>query len=418
MREDTMCNTSVLKVHMLGGFAIEYGDKPISFGKNNTTKALKLLQLLLYHKDIGISREKLLEELYGREEFADVANNLRVTSHRLKKMLLSVGFPEHDYITIKKGIYQWDSPMDVVIDAIEFSKLIASADTMENEDDQIATLKQACAMYTGEFLPALSGDDWALIAGLQYKKQYSLAMKKVCAYMMQKGEYEEVLKFCAPACEMYPFDEWQAIRVECYMALDRYKEAMQEYEDTAKLFFEELGIRPSQHMLDLFDHMSHRMSNRPQALDEIKKNLSEEISKSGPYYCSFPGFRDGYRVMHRVLERNGQSVFLMLLSITDGKGQPLEKEEKLEIMAQELYEAILHSLRRGDSYTRYSPSQFLVLLVGTKQENCPSIYNRIEAYYTREHPSWSKYLEYYVVSIADVKQSDSSIGFQNKSTLW
>ena len=31
------------------------------------------------------------------------------------------------------------------------------------------------------------------------------------------------------------------------MALNRYKDAVQEYENTAKLFFEELGIRPSEH---------------------------------------------------------------------------------------------------------------------------------------------------------------------------
>lgn len=39
----------ILNVHMLGDFSVMYGNQPISFGKNTTTKAMKLLQILLYH---------------------------------------------------------------------------------------------------------------------------------------------------------------------------------------------------------------------------------------------------------------------------------------------------------------------------------------------------------------------------------
>lgn len=97
----------VLKVRLFGGFSASYGEIPVSFGRNTTTKAMKLLQILLYHGDTGISRDKLLDELYGREELADAANNLRVTAHRLKKIIVDAGLPSHNYINIKKGIYRW-----------------------------------------------------------------------------------------------------------------------------------------------------------------------------------------------------------------------------------------------------------------------------------------------------------------------
>ena len=75
----------VLKVQMLGGLSLMYGDKPISFSRNTTTKAMKLLQVLLYYGEKGISRNKLIENLYKAEELADAPNSLRVTSYRLKK---------------------------------------------------------------------------------------------------------------------------------------------------------------------------------------------------------------------------------------------------------------------------------------------------------------------------------------------
>lgn len=50
----------VLKVRLFGGFSASYGEIPVSFGRNTTTKAMKLLQILLYHGDTGISRDSFL----------------------------------------------------------------------------------------------------------------------------------------------------------------------------------------------------------------------------------------------------------------------------------------------------------------------------------------------------------------------
>jgi tetratricopeptide (TPR) repeat protein len=259
-------------------------------------------------------------------------------------------------------------------------------------------LKEACGIYKGEFLPALSSDEWVLIESLQYKKKYSDAMQKVCDLLMEKGDYEETLRVCAPACKLYPFDEWQTVRIRCYIALNRYKEAMKEYEDTAKLFFEELGLGPSEKMLELFENMSSNMTSRPQTLSEIRGKLLED-EKEGAYYVNFPSFRDNCRLVSRIIERSGQSVFLMQCSITDGKGRPMENEEKLRYMMQELSKAIKYNLRRGDAFTQYSSSQYLILLIGTNQEDCSIIYDRIQKYYTRNHGSWSKHLEYQILSI-------------------
>ncbi len=408
----------VLKVHMLGGFSMEYGDKPISFRRNTATKSMKLLQILLHCGEGGIARGKLLESLYGREELADVANNLRVTSHRLKKMLVDAGLPEYDYIQIKSGIYRWSSPMEVEVDVHVFSNLVDSSKTETSEDKKIQLLKSACEVYHGEFLPGLSGENWVLLESVQYKKKYTQALSQVCDSLMKQREYETVLDLCEKASELYPFDEWQSVQVDCLMALNRYKEAIQLYEDTAKLFFEELGISPSEKMMNQFNEMSAKMSHKPQAINEIKGGLKEDEEEDGAFYCNLPSFRDGYRLVRRIIERSGQSVYLMLCTVTDGKGRPMENKEKLAAMTDELYDAVKHCLRRGDSFTKYSPTQFLILLVGTNQENCSMIFDRISRYFAREHKSWEQYLEYYVSSIADVENDNSRISFRSNGFHW
>ena len=197
----------VLKVRMLGRFSVNWGEKDIAFKRTTSTKALQLFQILLYTKETGIQRTRLLDYLYSRDELADMANNLRVTSHRLKKMLVDAGMPEYDYIQIKKGVYKWNSPMEVEVDALELKKLIEKSEETEDIQTKMELLTKACWIYKGEFLPELSGEDWALLESVEYKKVYEKALKEVCDYKKAQKEYQSVLELSKSASEIYPFDE-------------------------------------------------------------------------------------------------------------------------------------------------------------------------------------------------------------------
>lgn len=84
-------NLPMLEVKALGGFSMRYGEKTISIGSGKSTKAVKLLQILVCSEGRTVSRERLLDMLYGNEDITDAANNLRVTTFRLKKMLVTAG---------------------------------------------------------------------------------------------------------------------------------------------------------------------------------------------------------------------------------------------------------------------------------------------------------------------------------------
>ncbi len=407
MREEV----PILRVRMLGGEEITYQKNPVLHSRNSMTRSMKLLLILLYHLSDGIARNRLLEELYGRKEVLDGANSLRVACHRLKKILLDAGLPEYEYISVKNGIYRFEAPVKIEIDAHIFRELIERAGREKNPDKKIKLLKKACHMYNGEFLKDFSGEEWVLIESLHYKNLYTEALLQVCEYLKEQREYEEILKICEPACELYPFDEWQSVRIDCFIALNQYKEALKEYEDTANLFFVELGISPSERMMNQLKAMSGHISKSPQDIREIKGNLREETMEEGAYYCSLPSFRDGYRLVRRIMERNGQSIYLMLYTITDGNGHPMESSEKLTEMSEQLFEAIKHSLRRCDSFTRYNSAQFLILLVGTNRENCEQILHRIQYHFSREHHSWSRNLEGYISSVADMEQEKMGLAF-------
>lgn len=411
---------SDLKVYMLGKFSMVYGDQPVIFKRNSATKVLKLLQILLHYSGVrgGISRNQLLEELYGREEVSDAANNLRVTVHRLKKMLADTILPDYEYIQIDNGIYRWKSPMDTWVDVIDFSENVKAGEAETNEAERYRLFKKACLLYRGEFLPELSGEDWVIINSVAYKKQYSTALSGVWDYLEYVQNYEEMLELSSEAVRIYPFDEWQAMKMEALMGLNRYKEAMDFYEETSRMFFEELGISPSVRTMKLFEEMSAKMTGSYQAAGEIEDRLKEEEEEKGAFYLSLPSFRDSYRLFQRILERNGQSAYLMVITLVDGKGRPAEGTERQEEFSRILHAAIQKSLRRGDSFTRYSPSQFLILLIGTNKENCKLIFNRILDNFAAEHRTWKNYLKYYVSSVANVKSDSSRIQIAGNEFHW
>ena len=81
---------------------------------------MQLLQILLHSGEKGISRDILLEMLYGRDELMNPANNLRVAVHRLRNQLGESILPDGEYISTENGIYRWNAPVDTWVDTHEF----------------------------------------------------------------------------------------------------------------------------------------------------------------------------------------------------------------------------------------------------------------------------------------------------------
>lgn len=126
MRERT------LYVRMFGGFSMHYGRKVISFNRVRNSKSVRLLQMLLLSVPDGISKNELIDNLYGwngEADNTDYNNNLNVLIHRLKKQLVSNGLPEDDYIEIRDGICYFKSRIPLEIDARRFERTVRAAES-------------------------------------------------------------------------------------------------------------------------------------------------------------------------------------------------------------------------------------------------------------------------------------------------
>ena len=376
MADDLKC----VEVNMFGGFFISWGGKPLELGYGSTTKMIQLLIMVINAGVGGISRKELIDRLYAGDVLEDSAVTLRVNAHRLRKFLKTLPcFKDADCIRVKTGNYYWDrDAVPLLLDTEQFEVACAAADAEKDEEKKIEWLQKACGLYRGEFLPELSGDEWAAVASASWQKKYMKCVRDAQELLAPRERYEELLAISKKACSIYPYEEYYLMQIDCLMALENYKEAMEVYDRATTFYFEELGLTPSAELMERFRQMSDRVQYRASAIEDIRDSLKEEAEKRGAYFCNYPGFCDCYHIVCRMLERNGQSAYLLLCTMVDREGNPLTDEAKLERYMDKLKLAIGSSLRKGDFYTRYGNNQFLVLLMGIKQEDCVIVENRIE----------------------------------------
>ena len=138
------------------------------------------------------------------------------------------------------------------------------------------------------------------------------------------------------------------------VALGRYDEARKLYDDTAEFYFNEQGLRPSKKMMQQLDRLGDGILHQHAVLDEIQADLTEKGENTpGGYLCSYPIFAGISRMVERMMERGGQSVYLMLCTVIDGKGNPMREGPMLDEMSRRMGDAVRSSIRRGDAMCQY-----------------------------------------------------------------
>ena len=106
------------------------------------------------------------------------------------------------------------------IDARDFENTAKVA--LRNHDE--ALLKRACSLYQGEFLAQLAGEKWVSVVGVRYQELYFSCLRVASSLMKKNREYNGLLEICNYACELYPYEECQIMKIDCLIAMKRFKE--------------------------------------------------------------------------------------------------------------------------------------------------------------------------------------------------
>jgi len=382
---------------MMGTFELSYDDKPVEFVSAASSKAGPLLMLLLYYHDEGVTRSKMIDALYGDED-VDPVNSIKALLFRLRRQLRETGLPFDDFIVVRNNNYYFNPEIPFESDVMQLKQVASAVDHSEEGRKRDDLYGRICSLYGGQLLPAISDTMWVIVENADLEDRFTVATRHICQAYEKAHDYDKELEAYRWARSFFPFDEeWIIGSINCLLAQGKSSQALAEYEKVSNMLFDEMGVYPSEQLMDCFRKINDKMYFEFSSAKDVSKILSGP-SKAGAYYCSFPTFSDSYRVLKRIMDREKVCSCLVLCTIVDRDGKPVGDKEAITRQLQYLRIGIDQTLRASDMVTRYSPTQILIMLYAAPKDNAHIAIDRIEAAYRQVNTDKGCHVEYTIIS--------------------
>ncbi len=393
-------NEKHLHINMLGGFSMTSAHNTIDDQSNRSKKLWTLLEYLIANRHKDISQNDLIDVLWPEgEEVGDPANTLKTLVYRVRAVLDELHFvPGKNLVLYRRGAYHWNNDLNVTVDSEEFDRLCDEA-AAGDDDCRLALMMQALELYKGDFLPRSALDDWATPLSAYYRARYIKTVHDAVDLLNTAARFDEAIQICQRAVIIDPYDE--SIHLHLIQALvetGAQQEAMKHYNYVTELFFTRFGVTPSEELTTLYKEIVKTSKTTEMDLGVIKEGLAEQELIPGAFFCEYEFFKDIYRLQARSAGRNGQIVHIALITVMDGYGKKLT-QTRLNTAMDRLKDVIRTSLRRGDVFTRYSVSQFLLMLPSASFENADMVLSRVTRGYKRIYPKMEILLHYSVLPL-------------------
>lgn len=400
----------IIHICMLGGFSITLGAVSINENDDHSRKPWGLLEYLIYHHDQMIASEKLIDTLWTDGHLTNPVNALKTLVLRSRKLLSPFGIRANQLLTQKRGAYGWCPDTAFTLDTDEFEQLCLRSEQPElSEDDRLQCLLQALELYKGDFLPRSSWETWVIPISDRFHSMYLKAVRTATEMLTQRCGWPQIAAISRRAVAIEPFnEEFHYALIHALYRSDKPREALDQYRTTANLFYDQFAITPSSRLMNLYTLIQNQCHGENTDLTSIQASLQEEASGGGAYFCEFSVFRDIYRLERRSIKRSGDSVFLCLMTITPGNDETL-RPSILKRAMDHLGSAIAVSLRRGDAYTRYSVSQYLILLPSVSYEDSNTVMYRIVRNYRKSYPHKELNVHYSIQALMPEQEGTNSL---------
>ncbi|MEA4815624.1 MAG: BTAD domain-containing putative transcriptional regulator [Lachnospiraceae bacterium] len=375
-----------IKINMLGEFSISYGDKTINDNSNRSKKIWTLLEYLIVFKNKRITQNDLIDLLWPEDESDNPANALKTLLFRARAVIDELGLSGKTMITYQCGTYSFSRSIPLELDSEKFDSLLSLAESAKDDDEKIDLLTKATKVYKGDFLPKSSLEIWAVPIVTYFHSKYIKAVHNLISLLNTKKMFEEIISLCQQAVNIDSYDEnLHYYLIKALADTGAQQRAIQHYNYTKNLFFSHFGVNLSPKFTAVYKEIIKTSKTAETDLGIIRDNLKEEALIKGALFCEYEIFKSIYQLMARSASRTGQSSFLCLITAMDLKCS-LPPQKVLNNNMNYLYDAIKNSLRHGDVYTRYSISQYLIMLFSLTYENAEMILGRTTRNFRLAHP--------------------------------
>ncbi len=390
---------------MFGEFSISCGNKTLSENDIRGSKTIRMLQYLIAHRGRTIPQSELIDLLWNDSD--NPVNALKTLIHRTRELLKSYLPKGTELILSERGTYRFNTQLDLNIDSNEFERLCKEAgNEYLSRTRRVNIYKKALALYKGNYLSSHSEETWVMPIDVYFHTLYTSALEKCVKLLYPMGKFADIVMICEKAMVINPYDETTHEHlIKAMVALGEYSLAANQYKYLKKLLYEQYGAAPSPRLTEMYELTIKPRNDMHRNLDVILGDLWEDELTSGGYFCEYEIFRYIFRLYCRENARAKKELPLLLLSLSD-KDSTEPQSKKLTKAMVKLSDCISKSLRKRDIYTRYSHSQYILLLPATPIDDVSVVKERISAKFLKYKEKHNIRLSF---DIVDVSQHTSKL---------
>ena len=362
-----------IRIEMLGGFIIISEGVSIKEQEKRSTKIWKLLQYLIVNRHKMVTHDELMDVFFDSDFVGNPGSSVRTMIYRARSALSNGGLTFADEIILSSGGgYMWNNAMNCSVDAEEFEMLCKKAGAISDTQEQLELLLQAAELYRGDFLPNSSSELWVMPLTRWYRSLYFNCVHDALKLLTEVGLDAKAEELCMRALCMDPYDETILEHYICsLLAQGKNSEALELYNRTESMFFDELGVSFSDDLRLLYNKIQEPSTTEELSLEATLKKWLSDADYPGAFYCDLSVFKIVYQIEARSTSRSGRTTYIVRI---DTKHDPKAKDGGV---MKQLSAVIALTLRKGDLYTRSSPSQYMLMLNKLTYENCKMLCNRI-----------------------------------------
>ncbi|MGI5858198.1 MAG: BTAD domain-containing putative transcriptional regulator, partial [Tepidanaerobacteraceae bacterium] len=283
-------------------------------------------------------------------------------------------------LSFENGFYIFHTGPNCIIDIDIFEKNIRFADSIKYMDSNQAVQKygEALSIYRGQYLAENTYSEWIYPIRNRYHRLYVQAVLNLMELLKAQKRYSEIVDMCESIVTIEPYEEGIHIfYLEALIELKQLKNALSHYNYITSRMYREFSVEPTPVLKNIYRRIvADQDGNRITDLLFLGQNLSEDDKMEGALYCELDYFRTIYNLERRKSLRLEYTEFLGLVSVITNEANISKQDREKAMESLELL--LINSLRKGDVFCRWNPSQILLLLTNVTENNMQLIEKRIQ----------------------------------------
>lgn len=380
-------NEDRMIIRTFGQFFVKRAGIVLSAESHKSQKMWDLFKYFVTNRGKNIMPETIQETLWPDQDYEYSNKAFRTMIYRLRKELNKAepddtAGKEGDsqLIIYTHGCYGWNPDAKYLLDTDEFEKNYTAARHSIGTDNHKA---QSCyqsilEIYQGSYLSESMYTEWTIPLRNHYRRLYLQAMEDYCGLLSSQGNTKGIIEVCEKVILNEPLEEeFHIFLMEALLKEGKVKDARQNYEYITSKLYQDLGVRPSAELKNLYARITAKDKSARADIESVQEEMTGNNDDNGPFFCDKETFKSIYDLERRRVERNGQSVFTVLLTLQLSGRAEVDRSRADKAFAV-LKDILARSLRKGDVCAIWGDLQYVLILQGINAENTKMVVGRIE----------------------------------------